>query len=122
MQEPITRATFRKIFVVDSHTEGEPTRVIMDGGPDLGRGTLAQNRIGSTLKWVCPVTVSGANGTQAYPFPRVSLAVAAVQGGPGEGVVRVKTGTYADTVFQGGPVTFANGCTIVPDGGPIVIQ
>lgn len=26
--------------VIDSHTEGEPTRVIVDGGPDLGRGPL----------------------------------------------------------------------------------
>lgn len=28
--------------VIDSHTEGEPTRVIIDGGPELGTGTLAQ--------------------------------------------------------------------------------
>jgi len=28
--------------VVDSHTEGEPTRVIIEGGPDLGRGPLAE--------------------------------------------------------------------------------
>ena len=27
--------------VIDSHTEGEPTRVIVDGGPPLGRGPLA---------------------------------------------------------------------------------
>lgn len=27
--------------VIDSHTEGEPTRVILDGAPDLGTGTLA---------------------------------------------------------------------------------
>jgi len=26
--------------VIDSHTEGEPTRVIVDGGPDLGSGPL----------------------------------------------------------------------------------
>jgi len=30
--------------VVDSHTEGEPTRIIIDGGPDLGRGSLAERR------------------------------------------------------------------------------
>ena len=29
------------IHVVDSHTEGEPTRVVIDGGPDLGPGPLA---------------------------------------------------------------------------------
>lgn len=28
--------------VIDSHTEGEPTRVILSGGPDLGRGSLAE--------------------------------------------------------------------------------
>ena len=27
--------------VIDSHTEGEPTRVIVDGGPQLGDGPLA---------------------------------------------------------------------------------
>ncbi|MBL8832860.1 MAG: proline racemase family protein [Rhodospirillales bacterium] len=30
--------------VIDSHTEGEPTRVIVDGGPDLGRGSMAERR------------------------------------------------------------------------------
>ncbi len=28
--------------VIDSHTAGEPTRVVLDGGPDLGSGTLAE--------------------------------------------------------------------------------
>lgn len=28
--------------VIDSHTAGEPTRVIIDGGPDLGSGTLLE--------------------------------------------------------------------------------
>ncbi|HEU4386871.1 MAG TPA: 4-hydroxyproline epimerase [Blastocatellia bacterium] len=31
----------RTVRVVDSHTGGEPTRVIIEGGPDLGRGSLA---------------------------------------------------------------------------------
>ena len=30
--------------VIDSHTEGEPTRVIVDGGPPLGDGPMAQRR------------------------------------------------------------------------------
>lgn len=30
------------MHVVDSHTGGEPTRVILDGGPDLGSGSLAE--------------------------------------------------------------------------------
>lgn len=29
------------IRVIDSHTEGEPTRVMIEGGPDLGRGSIA---------------------------------------------------------------------------------
>jgi len=32
----------RKVRVVDSHTGGEPTRVVIAGGPDLGAGPLAE--------------------------------------------------------------------------------
>ncbi len=32
----------RKIRVIDSHTGGEPTRLVISGGPDLGRGPLAE--------------------------------------------------------------------------------
>ena len=32
----------KEIYVVDSHTGGEPTRVIVSGGPELGRGSVAQ--------------------------------------------------------------------------------
>lgn len=31
----------RAARVIDSHTEGEPTRVVVDGGPDLGSGSMA---------------------------------------------------------------------------------
>lgn len=34
----------RTIRVVDSHTAGEPTRVIIEGGPDLGNGSMAERR------------------------------------------------------------------------------
>ncbi len=30
--------------VIDSHTEGEPTRLIVAGGPDLGSGPLRERR------------------------------------------------------------------------------
>ena len=30
--------------VIDSHTGGEPTRVVIDGGPDLGTGSLADRK------------------------------------------------------------------------------
>ncbi|MGJ8583539.1 MAG: proline racemase family protein [Marinosulfonomonas sp.] len=40
------------MHVVDSHTGGEPTRVILSGGPDLGAGTLAeQAKILATEHW-----------------------------------------------------------------------
>ena len=32
----------RKVHVVDSHTGGEPTRMVVDGGPDLGAGTAVE--------------------------------------------------------------------------------
>src|SRR5215471_9015434 len=33
-----------RIQVIDSHTGGEPTRVVIGGGPDLGGGTLTERR------------------------------------------------------------------------------
>ncbi|HVP34953.1 MAG TPA: proline racemase family protein [Steroidobacteraceae bacterium] len=32
----------RRIRIVDSHTGGEPTRVVVEGGPDLGGGPLSE--------------------------------------------------------------------------------
>jgi len=37
-------ATTALLRVIDSHTGGEPTRVVIGGGPDLGDGTLAVRR------------------------------------------------------------------------------
>lgn len=36
--------TIQHVSVVDSHTGGEPTRVVIAGGPNLGGGTLAERR------------------------------------------------------------------------------
>ncbi len=36
--------TTQRIQVIDSHTGGEPTRVVVAGGPDLGGGSLAERR------------------------------------------------------------------------------
>jgi 4-hydroxyproline epimerase len=36
----IDRSSSRKIKVIDSHTAGEPTRCVLSGGPDLGKGSL----------------------------------------------------------------------------------
>jgi 4-hydroxyproline epimerase len=35
----------RSIDVIDSHTGGEPTRVVIAGGPDLGHGSMAERLI-----------------------------------------------------------------------------
>lgn len=32
------------MHVIDSHTGGQPTRVIIDGGPDLGAGTMTERK------------------------------------------------------------------------------
>src|SRR5215470_15736402 len=34
----------QRIEVIDSHTGGEPTRVVIGGGPDLGAGSMAERR------------------------------------------------------------------------------
>jgi 4-hydroxyproline epimerase len=36
----MSRSDVRRIEVVDSHTGGEPTRVVVSGGPDLGSGSM----------------------------------------------------------------------------------
>lgn len=43
MPKTVDSVTFRSMSIkaIDSHTEGEPTRVIVEGGPDLGGGSLA---------------------------------------------------------------------------------
>ena len=36
---------YSKVRVVDTHTGGEPTRIVASGGPELGSGTLAERRV-----------------------------------------------------------------------------
>lgn len=40
----MTSSRLESIRVVDSHTGGEPTRVVVEGGPPLGNGSLAERR------------------------------------------------------------------------------
>jgi 4-hydroxyproline epimerase len=35
-------STLRRVKVIDSHTGGEPTRVVISGAPDLGNGALSE--------------------------------------------------------------------------------
>lgn len=37
----MTKQECRRVRVIDSHTGGEPTRLVVSGGPDLGSGSLA---------------------------------------------------------------------------------
>lgn len=32
----------KRLKIIDSHTAGEPTRIVISGGPDLGEGTVAE--------------------------------------------------------------------------------
>jgi 4-hydroxyproline epimerase len=36
--------TLQRVQVIDSHTGGEPTRIVVAGGPDLGSGSMAERR------------------------------------------------------------------------------
>jgi 4-hydroxyproline epimerase len=44
MPKPIM-TRFQRIHVVDSHTGGEPTRVVLSGGPELGQGSMVERRL-----------------------------------------------------------------------------
>src|SRR5439155_10879445 len=41
-RQVLSRNPIQKIRVIDSHTGGEPTRLVIAGGPDLGSGALAE--------------------------------------------------------------------------------
>jgi 4-hydroxyproline epimerase len=36
---------FQRVHVLDTHTGGEPTRIVVSGGPDLGSGSMAERRL-----------------------------------------------------------------------------
>lgn len=40
----VDMSSLQRIAVIDSHTAGEPTRVVVDGGPNLGDGSLEERR------------------------------------------------------------------------------
>jgi 4-hydroxyproline epimerase len=41
----------QKVTVIDSHTGGEPTRIVVAGGPDVGTGPLEQRRDRFQREW-----------------------------------------------------------------------
>jgi 4-hydroxyproline epimerase len=55
----------RRINVIDSHTGGEPTRVVIGGFPDLGGGTLGEQRqrFGGHFDWFRAAVVNEPRGS-----------------------------------------------------------
>jgi 4-hydroxyproline epimerase len=57
----------KRVSVIDSHTEGEPTRVIVAGGPDLGTGPIADRlrRLRTDHDWLRRAAVTEPRGWDA---------------------------------------------------------
>jgi 4-hydroxyproline epimerase len=55
----------QKMGFVDSHTAGEPTRVVIDGGPDLGGGSVADQaaRLRDRYDWLRSAAVNEPRGS-----------------------------------------------------------
>jgi 4-hydroxyproline epimerase len=55
----------RQIAVIDSHTGGEPTRIVISGGPDLGTGTMAEHRalLREQYDWLRSAVVNEPRGS-----------------------------------------------------------
>ena len=55
----------KTISVIDSHTGGEPTRIIVEGGPDLGNGTIADqaNRFENEFDYIRTAVISEPRGS-----------------------------------------------------------
>src|SRR5438067_7381562 len=57
--------TVQRIHVIDSHTAGEPTRVVIDGAPDLGGGSLSERRaiLRERFDWLRSAVVNEPRGS-----------------------------------------------------------
>lgn len=53
------------ISIIDSHTAGEPTRLVVDGGPDLGGGRLFERlkRLRTDFDWLRSAVVNEPRGS-----------------------------------------------------------
>ena len=55
----------QQIFTIDSHTGGEPTRIIIDGGPELGNGPLPSRvqRFRNEFDYIRTATINEPRGS-----------------------------------------------------------
>jgi hypothetical protein len=87
---------------------------------------LSRYRTHATLAWAAPNALPlglQGEGTYLYPLLRLDTAVAQVQGGFEQAVVRAKAGTYLNIAANGGNPIVLNGSTrIDADGGPVIIR
>lgn len=60
-----TMSHLQRIQVIDSHTGGEPTRVVVDGGPELGTGNMADRRevLRTKYDWLRSTVVNEPRGS-----------------------------------------------------------
>src|SRR5205823_8883577 len=57
--------TVQRIHVIDSHTAGKPTRVVIGGAPDLGGGSMAHRRaiLREHFDWLRSAVVNEPRGS-----------------------------------------------------------
>jgi len=57
----------QRVRVIDSHTEGEPTRVVIEGGPDLGPRSIAERarEFRERCDWFRSAVVNEPRGSEA---------------------------------------------------------
>ena len=61
----LNRPAIQRVRIIDSHTGGEPTRLVLAGGPDLGNGTVADRlkRFRSDYDWFRSAVVNEPRGS-----------------------------------------------------------
>src|SRR3954467_1079417 len=79
----MNKPNVQRVSIIDSHTAGEPTRVVIDGGPDLGTGTVAERlqKLKDSHDWLRRCTSDEPRGSEvlvgAILVPPVDPACAA---------------------------------------------
>ncbi len=67
LRNTVMSQNINKIKVIDSHTAGEPTRVVVDGAPDLGVGNMEdlRDRFEEKAHWLRTALLSEPRGFKA---------------------------------------------------------